>query len=183
MSTPGLSNLSIYNNKSTNSFSSSWFDPQTSFLKVPTITMYKILNKSKPWLLRRPTPATSIQFQTNPTHLHRHRSRQYSQLSQLSEPTDDLQQESWRSFEGLVRCSANYVPLTPISFLERSADVYRDRTSVIYGSLRYTWEETHRRCVKLASALTQLGISRGDVVSFSPESICIFLILNLNKMN
>ncbi|KAL7610806.1 butanoate--CoA ligase AAE1 [Lactuca sativa] len=127
--------------------------------------MYKILNKSKPWLLRRPTPATSIQFQTNPTHLHRHRSRQYSQLSQLSEPTDDLQQESWRSFEGLVRCSANYVPLTPISFLERSADVYRDRTSVIYGSLRYTWEETHRRCVKLASALTQLGISRGDVVS------------------
>ncbi|CAK9164927.1 unnamed protein product [Ilex paraguariensis] len=65
--------------------------------------------------------------------------------------------------EGLLQCSANYVPLSPISFLERSAKVYRDRTSVVYGSVKYTWGETHTRCVKLASALTQLGISRGDV--------------------
>ncbi|KAI3813665.1 hypothetical protein L1987_18394 [Smallanthus sonchifolius] len=115
--------------------------------------MNKIFSKSKIWLLRRPN--------TNGTHVP----RQYSQVSQLCEPTDDLQREAWRSAEGMVRCSANYVPLSPISFLERSADVYRDRTSVIYGSLKYTWEETHRRCVKLASALTQLGISRGDVVA------------------
>ncbi|OVA11980.1 AMP-dependent synthetase/ligase [Macleaya cordata] len=68
--------------------------------------------------------------------------------------------------EGLVRCSANYVPLSPISFLERSASVYRDRTSIVYGStVKYTWKETRDRCVKLASALTQLGISRGDVVA------------------
>lgn len=67
--------------------------------------------------------------------------------------------------EGLVRCSANYAPLTPISFLERAARVYRDRTSVVYGSLRFTWKQTFLRCVKLASALTQLGISRGDVVA------------------
>lgn len=67
--------------------------------------------------------------------------------------------------EGLVRCKANYAPLSPISFLERSATVYRDRTSVVYGSLKFTWAETHQRCLKLASALSQLGISRGDVVA------------------
>ncbi|XP_038720414.1 probable acyl-activating enzyme 1, peroxisomal [Tripterygium wilfordii] len=73
--------------------------------------------------------------------------------------------ESWKPMEGLVRCSANYAPLSPIGFLERSAKVYRDRTSVVYGSVRYTWSETHERCLKLASSLTQLGISRGDVVA------------------
>lgn len=68
--------------------------------------------------------------------------------------------------EGLIRCPANYVPLTPISFLERSALVYGDRFSVIYGDVIYTWKQTLIRCTKLASALTQLGISYGDVVSF-----------------
>ncbi|XP_057964649.1 butanoate--CoA ligase AAE1-like [Malania oleifera] len=73
--------------------------------------------------------------------------------------------ESWKSMEGLVRCSANDVPLSPISFLERSAKVHRDRTSLVYRSVKHTWGETHERCLKLASALTQLGISRGDVVA------------------
>ncbi|KAJ0034770.1 hypothetical protein Pint_24729 [Pistacia integerrima] len=67
--------------------------------------------------------------------------------------------------EGTIRCSANYVPLSPISFLERSAIVYRDRLSVVYEGVKYTWKETHQRCIKLASALADLGISRGDVVS------------------
>ncbi|KAJ6682361.1 ACYL-ACTIVATING ENZYME [Salix koriyanagi] len=79
--------------------------------------------------------------------------------------SDLLEPDSWKSMEGLVRCKANYVPLSPISFLERSATVYRERTSVIYGSLKFTWAETHQRCLKLASALSQLGISRGDVVA------------------
>ncbi|KAI3424008.1 uncharacterized protein J3R85_010657 [Psidium guajava] len=70
-----------------------------------------------------------------------------------------------KQVEGMIRCSANYVPLTPISFLERSAVVYRDRLSVVYGDVRYTWGETLRRCVKLASALDGLGVSRGDVVA------------------
>ncbi|XP_059282481.1 isovalerate--CoA ligase AAE2-like isoform X1 [Lycium ferocissimum] len=74
--------------------------------------------------------------------------------------------ESWRSMESLVKCDANFVPLTPLSFLERAANVFRDRTSVIYGEkLKYNWEETHNRCVKLASALVHLGISHGDVVA------------------
>ncbi|XP_068646580.1 butanoate--CoA ligase AAE1-like isoform X1 [Aristolochia californica] len=68
-------------------------------------------------------------------------------------------------WEGLVKCSANYTPLSPISFLERAARVYRDRVSVIYGSLRYTWGETHERCLRLASSLTKIGISRGDVIA------------------
>ncbi|PIA46842.1 hypothetical protein AQUCO_01500408v1 [Aquilegia coerulea] len=67
--------------------------------------------------------------------------------------------------DGLVRCSANYVPLSPIGFLERSAIVYGDRTSIIDGSLKYTWKQTLQRCLKLASALTQLGFSYGDVVA------------------
>ncbi|KAL5778353.1 hypothetical protein ACOSP7_011279 [Xanthoceras sorbifolium] len=68
--------------------------------------------------------------------------------------------------EGTVRCSANYVPLSPISFLDRAAIAYRDTLSVVYGDVKYTWQETHRRCIKLASALAHLGISRGDVASF-----------------
>ncbi|XP_065880833.1 butanoate--CoA ligase AAE1 isoform X1 [Euphorbia lathyris] len=67
--------------------------------------------------------------------------------------------------EGTVKCSANYVPLTPISFLERSAIVYRDNISVVYGGVKFTWAETHQRCLRLASALSHLGISRGDVVA------------------
>ncbi|KAK9050565.1 hypothetical protein SSX86_030465 [Deinandra increscens subsp. villosa] len=72
---------------------------------------------------------------------------------------------TWRSLDGTVSCSANYVPLSPISFLERAVEVYRERTSIIYGSITYTWQETYCRCVKLASALNHLGVSRGDVVA------------------
>lgn len=64
-----------------------------------------------------------------------------------------------------MKCSANCVPLSPISFLERSAIVYRDRISVVHEDVQFTWGETHERCVRLASALNSLGISRGDVVS------------------
>ncbi|XP_031109115.1 probable acyl-activating enzyme 1, peroxisomal [Ipomoea triloba] len=67
--------------------------------------------------------------------------------------------------EGTTRCSANYVPLTPISFLERSALVYRDNVSIIHGSLNFTWKQTRDRCVSLASALSLIGIFRHDVVA------------------
>ncbi|KAL6504187.1 putative acyl-activating enzyme 1, peroxisomal [Orobanche gracilis] len=67
--------------------------------------------------------------------------------------------------KGTLKCSANYVPLSPISFLERSALVYRDRISLVYGDLKFTWEQTHDRCLRLASALNHLGISRNDVVA------------------
>ncbi|KAL3525199.1 hypothetical protein ACH5RR_013571 [Cinchona calisaya] len=67
--------------------------------------------------------------------------------------------------EGMVVCSANYVPLTPISFLERAAFVYGQRVSIVFGNTRYLWKETHKRCIKLASALSQLGITHGDIVA------------------
>ncbi|XP_015576369.2 isovalerate--CoA ligase CCL2 isoform X1 [Ricinus communis] len=77
----------------------------------------------------------------------------------------DLKPESWKFMEGLVQCPANYVPLSPIRFLERAAKVYGDRTSVVYGFVQYRWSETYERCIRLASALTQLGVSQGDVVA------------------
>ncbi|PON63460.1 2,3-dihydroxybenzoate-AMP ligase [Parasponia andersonii] len=60
---------------------------------------------------------------------------------------------------------ANSSPLTPLGFLERAATVYGDCTSIIYDAVSYTWSETHRRCLRLASSITSLGIRRGHVVS------------------
>ncbi|MCD9561441.1 hypothetical protein HAX54_020552, partial [Datura stramonium] len=72
--------------------------------------------------------------------------------------------ESWKSMEARVKCSANFAPLTPLCLLERVANVFRDRSSIIYGrKLKYNWEEIHDSCVKLASTLVHLLISRGDV--------------------
>ncbi|KAL1207188.1 Isovalerate--CoA ligase AAE2 [Cardamine amara subsp. amara] len=77
----------------------------------------------------------------------------------------DSEPESWRTMEGLIRSPANFSPLSPITFLERSAKVYRDRTSLVFGSVKHTWFQTYQRCLRLASALNQLGISPGDVVA------------------
>jgi fatty-acyl-CoA synthase len=60
---------------------------------------------------------------------------------------------------------ANYAPLTPLSFLERAAYVYPQRTSVIHGGDRYTWSETYARCRRLASALAKRGIGVGHTVA------------------
>ena len=61
--------------------------------------------------------------------------------------------------------SANSSPLTPLTFLDRSATVYGDLPSVIYNSTTYTWSQTHQRCLRLASSLFSIGVSPGDVVS------------------
>jgi len=66
---------------------------------------------------------------------------------------------------GLDRNPANYVPLSPLSFLERSAFVYPNRISVIQGDRQYTWAETYQRCRRLASALSGLGIGKNDTVA------------------
>jgi acyl-CoA synthetase (AMP-forming)/AMP-acid ligase II len=66
--------------------------------------------------------------------------------------------------EGAWISDANYCPLTPISFIERSSLVYANRTSVVYGRTSYTWRQTRDRCLLLASALSQLGLARHDVV-------------------
>jgi fatty-acyl-CoA synthase len=65
----------------------------------------------------------------------------------------------------LPKNPANYQPLTPLSFLERSASVYPSHTAIIHGSQRFTYAQFYARCRRLASALKQLGIARGDTVS------------------
>jgi len=65
----------------------------------------------------------------------------------------------------LDKNAANYIPLTPLSFIERTKDVYPDYTAVIYGDRSYSWLETYNRCLKFASALERHGIGRGDTVS------------------
>jgi fatty-acyl-CoA synthase len=66
---------------------------------------------------------------------------------------------------GLDKNAANFVPLSPIGFLRRSAEVYPQRISVIYGARRYTWRQTLERCRRLASALAKAGVGRGDTVA------------------
>jgi fatty-acyl-CoA synthase len=66
---------------------------------------------------------------------------------------------------GLDKNEANFVALSPLSFIERSASVYPDRIAVIYGSRRQTWRDTYARCRRLASALRQRGVGVGDTVA------------------
>src|SRR5262252_8268608 len=72
---------------------------------------------------------------------------------------------------GLDKNAANYVPLTPISFLLRSASVYPNRLAVVHGERRYSWREALERCRRLASALAARGIGRGDTVALMAPNI------------
>jgi len=93
--------------------------------------------------------------------------------------------------EGTVLCAANHAPLTPISFLERTALVYPDRPAVVAAGHAAapppprTWRETRDRCLRLAAALAGLGVARRDVVSPSLSSrwclplLCSLLLLLL----
>jgi len=65
----------------------------------------------------------------------------------------------------LDRNAANFQPLTPLSFLERSAAVFPDHTAIIHGALRRSYAEFYARARRLASALAKRGIKRGDTVS------------------
>ena len=65
----------------------------------------------------------------------------------------------------LNKNKANYVPLTPLSFITRAKDIYPNYESVVYGDRSYTWLETYNRCSKFASALTKKSIGLGSTVS------------------
>ncbi len=65
----------------------------------------------------------------------------------------------------LDRNPANFQPLTPLSFLERSAAIFPDRTAIIHGGLQRSYAEFYARARRLAGALAGLGIKRGDTVS------------------
>jgi fatty-acyl-CoA synthase len=60
---------------------------------------------------------------------------------------------------------ANFVALSPVSFVERSAEVFGDLPSVVHGQRRYTWAQTRERSARLAAALRALGVGRGSTVS------------------
>ena len=65
----------------------------------------------------------------------------------------------------LDKNSANFVPLSPLSFISRVKDIYPNYDSLVYGNRSYTWLETYNRCTKFASALAKKGITKGSTVS------------------
>ena len=69
------------------------------------------------------------------------------------------------AYEELDQVTANFVPLSPLSFIERSAKVYPNRVAVIHGERRYTWAETYARSRQLADALVKRGVGRGDTIA------------------
>ncbi|MGZ5249617.1 MAG: acyl-CoA synthetase [Caldimonas sp.] len=67
--------------------------------------------------------------------------------------------------QGLGKTEANFVALSPVSFVERSAEVFGDLEAVFHGSRRYTWRQTRDRAARLAAALASFGVGRGTTVS------------------
>ena len=65
----------------------------------------------------------------------------------------------------LGKNNANFIPLTPLSFLERAKDIYPNYEALIYETRSYTWTEVYKRCIKFASALEKIGIGKGDTIS------------------
>ncbi|HZD26544.1 MAG TPA: acyl-CoA synthetase [Alphaproteobacteria bacterium] len=66
---------------------------------------------------------------------------------------------------------ANYQVLSPLSYLPKAAFTYPDHVSVIDGEARHTWAETYARCRRLASALSQRGVGRGDTVAVMAPNV------------
>ena len=67
--------------------------------------------------------------------------------------------------QDLPRNEANFAPISPLSFIERTAEVYPDRLAIVHGDLRQTWAQTYARTRRLASALQNAGIGKNDTVA------------------
>ncbi len=65
----------------------------------------------------------------------------------------------------LDKNAANFTSLSPLTFIERAASVYPERTAVIYGDLRRSWSDTYARCRRFASALRRRGVGDDDTVA------------------
>jgi fatty-acyl-CoA synthase len=72
---------------------------------------------------------------------------------------------------GLDKNAANFLPLTPLGFLARSAAVFPDRPAIVHGDRRYSWREAGERCRRLAAALAARGVGRGDTVAVMAPNI------------
>ena len=68
-------------------------------------------------------------------------------------------------YQALTKNTANYIPLSPLSFLARTADIFGTRTAIVYENRQYSWQQTYDRSRALASALTRRGLGLGDTVS------------------
>ena len=73
--------------------------------------------------------------------------------------------------QGLEKSRANYVPLSPVSFLSRAAHVYPDRIAVVHGDRQFSYTQFLDRCCRLASALAAQGIGKGDIVAVIAPNI------------
>ena len=71
----------------------------------------------------------------------------------------------------LEKCTANFVPLSPISFLKRADAFFGERTAVVHGARRFTYHDLYARSRRLAHALTKAGIGRGDTVAILAPNI------------
>ncbi len=67
--------------------------------------------------------------------------------------------------KNLEKNGANYIPLSPITFLERTKDVYPNYEALVYGKRKYSWLDVYNRVCKFASSLEKIGIGEGDTVS------------------
>ncbi len=70
-----------------------------------------------------------------------------------------------RDETGLEKTAANFVPLTPLSFLQRAVEIWPNHPAVVYGAHRKTYVQYMERVTRLACALTQAGVQPGDVVA------------------
>ncbi len=73
--------------------------------------------------------------------------------------------------QGLDACAANYEQLSPLRFLERTAEVYPEAPAVVHGDLRRNWAQTYARCRRIAGALAGRGIGAGDTVAIIAANI------------
>ena len=71
----------------------------------------------------------------------------------------------------LDKTAANYVPLSPLSFLPRAAHVFPRHIAIVHGGIRRTWAQTYARCRRLADALRRRGVRRGDTVALMAPNI------------
>ena len=71
----------------------------------------------------------------------------------------------------LDKNAANYVPLTPLTFIKRAKEIYPDYEAIIYEDRKYSWAEVYKRTVKFASCLLYTSPSPRDLdLSRMPSS-------------
>ena len=122
--------------------------------KKPRKTAPKIAAKKKP----APKPAPRARTSARPGRaslLRRHPAPRAQTKKSAASPYDS----------GLGRNAANFQPLTPLTMLERAASVFPDHTAIIHGKARTRYADFYRRCRRLASALADKGIRKGDTVA------------------